>query len=40
MGGDTVKSFDGPPPPPDAPVVRIRTFNLMGSNAIRPSAKR
>ncbi|HYJ00293.1 MAG TPA: DUF1707 domain-containing protein [Thermoleophilaceae bacterium] len=40
MGGDSVKSFDGPPPPPDAPVVRIRTFNLMGGNTIRPSAKR
>lgn len=36
MGGDTVKELHGPPPPPNAPVVRIRTFNLMGGNTIRP----
>jgi hypothetical protein len=40
MGGDTVKSFDGPPPPPNAPLVRIRTFNLMGGNTIRPARNR
>src|SRR5687768_4423841 len=38
MGGDTVKLGD--PPPPDAPVVSIRVFNLMGGNKIKQSGPR
>jgi hypothetical protein len=33
MGGDTVKAAEEPPP--DAPVIRIRSFNLMGGSTIR-----
>ena len=35
MGGDKVEAAKGPPPPRDAPVIRIRSFNLMGGNTIR-----
>ena len=38
MGGDTVRVGD--PPAPDAPVVRIRVFNLMGGNTIKQGPPR
>jgi hypothetical protein len=34
MGGDTVKAAEDEPPSPDAPVIRIRSFNLMGGSTI------
>lgn len=40
MGGDSIRRFDDPPPGDDAPVVHIRSFNLMGGNSIRPSKRR
>jgi hypothetical protein len=40
MGGDTIREFDDPPPSDDAPVIHIRSFNLMGGNTIRPAKRR
>lgn len=40
MGGDTIREFDEPPPSDDAPVIHIRSFNLMGGNTIRPAKRR
>lgn len=41
MGGDDMEQAEEEaPPPPDAPVVRIRTFNLMGGNSIRRGPSR
>jgi hypothetical protein len=40
MGGDSVKLPHDPPPAPDAPVIRIRSFNLMGGNNVRPRRRR
>lgn len=40
MGGDTIREFDDPPPSGDAPVIHIRSFNLMGGNCIRPAKRR
>lgn len=40
MGGDGIARFDGPAPGDDAPVVHIRSFNLMGGNSVKPSKRR
>jgi hypothetical protein len=40
MGGDSIAPFDDPPPGDDAPVIHIRSFNLMGGNSVRPSRRR
>jgi hypothetical protein len=39
MGGDGIARFDGPPPGDDAPVVHIRSFNLMGGNSVKPASR-
>jgi Domain of unknown function (DUF1707) len=40
MGGDDLRDESEPPPPPEAPVVRIRSFNLMSGNNLRRSSRR
>jgi hypothetical protein len=40
MGGDDVDPSEEPLPPPDAPVIRIRVFNLMGGNDIKRGPRR
>lgn len=41
MGGNDVR-VEGPPPPPGAPVIRVRAYSLMGGTDIvsRPGARR
>jgi hypothetical protein len=39
MGGDGIARFDGPPPGDDAPVIHIRSFNLMGGNSVKPASR-
>jgi uncharacterized protein DUF1707 len=39
IGGDDVK-LTGPPPPPGAPTVRIRTFGLIGGTDVKDSTRR
>jgi hypothetical protein len=40
MGGDSIARFDDPPPGDDAPVIHIRSFNLMGGNSVKPASSR
>lgn len=40
MGGDNIEADPSGPPPPGAPVVRVRSFNLMGGSDIKRGAPR
>jgi hypothetical protein len=39
LGGDDIK-LDGPPPPPGAPTVRIRSFCLIGGTDVKSRRRR
>jgi hypothetical protein len=39
MGGNDLE-LDGPPPPPGAPIVRVRAFSLMGGTDVKTEPRR
>jgi Domain of unknown function (DUF1707)/Cell wall-active antibiotics response 4TMS YvqF len=39
MGGNDLKLDDRPPPPPGAPVVRVRAWSIMGGTDVRRRAR-
>ncbi len=39
LGGDDVK-LEGAPPPPGAPVVRVRSFGLIGGTDVKDRGRR
>jgi hypothetical protein len=40
MGGNDLRLEDGPPPPPGAPVVRVRAWSIMGGTDVKLSRRR
>jgi Domain of unknown function (DUF1707)/Cell wall-active antibiotics response 4TMS YvqF len=40
MGGNALKLEDGPPPPPGAPVVRVRAYSIMGGTDVKRARPR
>jgi hypothetical protein len=40
MGGNDLKFDDAPPPPPGAPVVRVRAWSIMGGTAVKRARRR
>jgi hypothetical protein len=40
MGGNDLRLEDRPPPPPGAPVVRVRAWSIMGGTDVKRSRRR
>jgi hypothetical protein len=40
MGGNALKLEDAPPPPPGAPVVRVRAYSIMGGTDVKRARRR
>jgi Domain of unknown function (DUF1707)/Cell wall-active antibiotics response 4TMS YvqF len=40
MGGNALKLRDAPPPPPGAPVVRVRAYSIMGGTDVKRARRR
>jgi Domain of unknown function (DUF1707)/Cell wall-active antibiotics response 4TMS YvqF len=40
MGGNDLRLDDGPPPPPGAPVVRVRAWSIMGGTDVKRARRR
>ncbi len=37
LGGNDLRLADAPPPPPGAPVVRVRAYSVMGGTDVKSS---